>query len=158
MKQLLSILCLMLLPLSMLGQEAIHGVCGLNGDNVLWDLKGDTLFISGRGGMANYEWNNGILAPWTAYSKQIKSVVIRDSVTSIGDYAFQYCTSLSSVTFPNSLKTIGKGAFLECTSLESIVIPDSVYLGGRAFYGCTSLCSITLPEHLLELGGGAFSK
>ena len=97
MKSLLSILCLMILPLSMLGQETVHGVCGLYGDNVLWDLKGDTLLISGRGDMANYEWSSYQLsAPWEAYSKQIKCVVIRDSVTSIGNYAFQYAL-LSSI-------------------------------------------------------------
>ncbi len=158
MKQLLYILCLICLPLSMQGQEAIHGVCGLNGDNVLWDLKGDTLFISGRGDMANYEWRKDPLsAPWTAYSEQIKCVVIRDSVTSIGNYAFQYCTSLTSVTFSSSLKTIGEGAFWECASLESIVIPDSVSIGGSAFCRCFSLRSVTLPEHLPSLGRQAFS-
>ena len=159
MKSLLSILCLILLPLSMLGQETVHGVCGLYGDNIRWDLKGDTLFISGKGDMAKYEWNSYQLsAPWTEYADRIKCVVIEDSVTSVGDYALQYCKKLTSVKFTKSLKTIGEGAFYECISLDSIVIPDSVYLGRRAFYGCTSLCSITLPEHLLELGGGAFSK
>ena len=158
MKQLFSILCLILLPLSMQGQETVHGVCGLYGDNVLWDLKGDTLLISGRGDMANYEWQKDPLsAPWTAYSKQIKYVVIRDSVTSVGNYAFQYCTSLNSVTFSSSLKTIGEGAFYECTSLESVVIPDSVSIGGSAFFRCFSLRSVKLPEHLSALGRQAFS-
>jgi len=158
MKQFISILCLILLPLSIQGQETIHGICGLIGDNVLWDLKGDTLLISGRGDMANYEWQKDPLsAPWKAYSKQIKCVVIRDSVTSIGNYAFQYCTSLTSVTFSSSLKTIGEGAFYECTSLESIVIPDSVSIGGSTFYRCFSLRSVTLPEHLSALGRRAFS-
>ena len=158
MKQFISILCLILVPLSIQGQETIHGICGLIGDNVLWDLKGDTLLISGRGDMANYEWKKDPLsAPWEAYSKQIKCVVIRDSVTSIGNYAFQYCTSLTSVTFSSSLKTIGEGAFYECTSLESIVIPDSVSIGGSTFYRCFSLRSVTLPEHLSALGRRAFS-
>ena len=160
MKHFLFILTLLFLPLSMLGQETIHGVCGLNGDNVQWDLKGDTLFISGRGDMANYEWSNHLLsAPWTAYSKQIKYVVIRDSVTSIGDYAFQYCTSLTSVTFPNSLKTIGEGAFWECTRLESVVIPDSVStIADNAFRLCASLRSVKLPEYLTTLGYNVFNS
>ncbi|MBO4564342.1 MAG: leucine-rich repeat domain-containing protein, partial [Bacteroidaceae bacterium] len=157
LKLFLSILSMTFLPLTMQGQEAIHGVCGLYGDNVLWDLKGDTLFISGRGDMANYEWNSSQRsAPWNAYRAQIKCVIVEDSVTSIGEYAFQQCEKLTTVRFPQSLKKICKGAFWECTNMDSITFPDSVYIGGQAFYRCISLHSITFPEHLLELGGAAF--
>ena len=48
------------------------------------------------------------------------------SVTSIGEWAFYYCSSLTSVTIPNSVTTIGNYAFNECTSLTSVTIPNSV--------------------------------
>ena len=159
MKLLLSILYFILLPLTMQGQEAIHGVCGLYGDNVVWDLKGDTLFISGKGDMMNYEWASADnrSAPWKAYRKQIKCVFVEDAVTSIGEYVFEFCEQLTSIILPQSLKTIGKGCFWKCTKLESINIPDSVLsIGYYAFYGCTSLSSVKLPKHLTTLESSVF--
>ena len=157
MKHLFYILLLTFLPLSLRGQETIRGVCGLYGDNVLWDLKGDTLLISGRGDMANYEWQKPLLsAPWTAYAEGIKCVVIKDSVTSVGDYAFQYCKSLTSVTFSNSLKTIGNGAFWECVNLDSITIPNGVFVGDNAFNRCSSLRCVKLPENVSSMGKTPF--
>ena len=68
---------------------------------------------------------------------------IPDSVTSIGDYAFNGCISLTSVTIPDSVTEIGEGAFQYCSSLKSVTIPDSVTeIGYRAFYGCSSLTSV----------------
>ena len=59
------------------------------------------------------------------------------SVTSIGEKAFDGCTSLTSVTIGNSVTSIGEYAFYNCTSLTSITIPDSVTsIGGSAFSGC----------------------
>ena len=103
MRQFLFILTMIFLPLSMHGQETLHGVCGLYGGNVLWDLKGDTLFIHGKGEMANYDWVGRYLPPWKNYAHQIKCVVIGDSVTSVGDYAMQYCQHLTSLVLPQSL-------------------------------------------------------
>ena len=65
----------------------------------------------------------------------ITELIIPDSMTSIGDYAFYKCNSLTNVTIPNSLTSIGSYAFYECTPLTSVVIPDSVTsIGGGAFY------------------------
>ena len=158
MRQFLYILSMTLLPLFMQAQESVHGVCGLYGGNVLWDLKGDTLFIYGKGEMANYDWDGGYLPPWkNEYSNQIKCVVIGDSVTSVGDYAMQYCQHLTSLVLPQSLKTIGVGAFWECYSLDSVAIPDSVSIERDAFRECTSLHAIKLPEYSLVFGPSAFS-
>ncbi|MCI9643088.1 MAG: leucine-rich repeat domain-containing protein, partial [Eubacterium sp.] len=44
-------------------------------------------------------------------------------IISIGNWAFDYCTSLTNITIPNSVTSIGNGAFANCTSLESITIP-----------------------------------
>ena len=70
----------------------------------------------------------------------LTSVVIGDSVRSIGSVAFRNCTSLTSVEIPDSVTSIGSYAFDSCTSLTSVVIPDSVTsIDDYAFYGCTSL-------------------
>ena len=62
------------------------------------------------------------------------SYTIPNSVTSIGDCAFDGCTSLTSVTIPNSVTSIGDCAFDYCTSLTSVTIPSSVTnIEGYAF-------------------------
>ena len=70
------------------------------------------------------------------------------AVTSIGNYAFSYCSKLTEVTFAEGSQctSIGEHAFDLCTSLTSVNISDSVTsIGSQAFYGCSSLESITLP-------------
>ena len=57
-----------------------------------------------------------------------------DVITSIGNSAFQYCTSLASITIPSSVTSIGNYAFSNCSSLASITIPNSVTsIGNSAF-------------------------
>ena len=73
----------------------------------------------------------------------LTSVVIGDSVTSIGEDAFSYCSSLTSVTIGDSVTSIGDSAFNGCTSLTSVEIPNSVTsIGPRAFYNCSGLTSV----------------
>jgi len=78
-------------------------------------------------------------------------------VTSIGDFAFQFCSSLTSVTIPNSVTSIGNYAFESCSSLTSVTIPDSVTsIGNYAFGSCSSLTSITIPDSVTSIGNGTF--
>ena len=90
--------------------------------------------------------------------KLVTDLVIPDSVTSIGRYAFYGCTGLTNVTIPDSVKSIGYKAFYKCTSLTSVTIPDSVTtIGEYAFEDCTSLTSITIPDSITSIDESAFS-
>jgi len=87
----------------------------------------------------------------------ITSVTIPDTVTSIGNQAFKWCSKLTSITLPTSLTTIGQGVFYNCTGLTSITLPEGITtIGWQAFRGCTGLTSITLPDSLTNTGQEAF--
>ena len=87
----------------------------------------------------------------------LSSITISNSVTSIGDSAFYDCHALSSVIIPNSVTSIGEYAFYDCYSLSSTTIPNSVTsIGGSAFYNCHSLSSITIPNSVTSIGDSTF--
>lgn len=87
----------------------------------------------------------------------LTSITIPNSVTTIGEYAFRSCDSLISITIPNSVTTIEEFAFGNCNSLKSITIPDSVTtIEGFVFYDCDSLTSITIPDSVISIGVDAF--
>ena len=89
----------------------------------------------------------------------LNSIEISNSVTSIGDNAFYLCHSLNSIEIPNSVTSIGDYAFRECSSLNNIEIPNSVTsIEGSAFYCCDSLNSIEIPNSVTSIGDNAFYK
>ena len=161
-KQVLSgllVLCLIfsLLPVSAFADEATaSGTCGYN---LTWTLDGDgTLTISGTGAMTDYSnYGAPYNAPWFNSRTPIKSAIISYGVTSIGDYAFYYCTSLTSVTIGNSVTSIGEHAFEGCSSLASVTIPNGVTsIGEHVFEGCSSLASVTIPDSVMLIWEYAF--
>ncbi|MBR5787144.1 MAG: leucine-rich repeat domain-containing protein, partial [Muribaculaceae bacterium] len=86
-----------------------------------------------------------------------QNTIIPNSVKSIGDYAFMFCSSLTSIQIPNSVTSIGYDAFSYCTSLTSIQIPNSVTsIGESAFFDCFSLTSIQIPNSVTSIGDYAF--
>ena len=79
------------------------------------------------------------------------------AVTSIGEYAFEYCGGLTSITIPESVTNIGNSAFYDCSNLTSITIPESVTnIGINAFSNCSNLTSIAIPESVTNIGKRAF--
>ena len=87
----------------------------------------------------------------------ITEIEIRETVKTIGDYAFKGCTSLVSIVIPDSVTSIGNYAFNGCTSLTRAAIGDSVTsIGNYAFYNCTSLVSIVIPASVTSIGNYAF--
>jgi hypothetical protein len=84
------------------------------------------------------------------------SYAIPDSVTSIGDDAFNYCVGLNSVTLPQNLTRIGVQAFVSCAGLKSVVIPNCVLsIGDSAFCYC-GLTNVTIGNSVTNIGNYAF--
>ena len=80
-------------------------------------------------------------------------------VTSIGEFAVYYCTSLTSVTIPEGVTSIGEWAFSHCHGLTSVTIPSSVMgIGNCAFRGCSGLTSVTIPSSVTSIGHSAFRE
>ena len=151
MKKQLLLLMMMLLP--MMAYAYTFGTCG---KNVTWTLveSTGTLTISGSGAMKDYGYYADV--PWYNFRTKILTVIIEDGVTSIGDAAFFYCSSLTSIEIPNSVTSIGKYVFSYCSELTSIEIPNSVTsIGDGAFSSC-GLTSVTIPNSVTSIGNSAF--
>ena len=151
-----------LLFLALCSFSAIHAE---KSGNINWNLSDDgTLTISGTGDMPDYfyylfsgyeRYNSP--SPWYNDRDKINKVVIKDGLTSIGDFAFYECRNITSVTIPNSVTSIGEYAFWSCASLTSVIIPNSVTsIGNCAFAYCRSLTSVTIPNSVRSMGDGTF--
>ena len=89
--------------------------------------------------------------------RSLKSIIIPNSVKSIGHYAFWGCASLKSITIPVGVVCIGCGAFGNCSSLTRIEIPNGVNgINSFTFNGCGSLESVIIPDSVTSIGNAAF--
>lgn len=81
-----------------------------------------------------------------------------DSLVSIGEMAFSFCTNLPNVIIPNNVITIGGSAFANCGSVTNIFIGNAVTnIGDSAFAECTNLVHLYLGQSLLTIGANAFN-
>ncbi len=96
---------------------------------------------------------------WGAFKEfnTLKSIVIPNSITSIGGSAFYNCNKLETVNIPNSVNSIGSAAFENCYILKEITIPGSVkYLDSHVFSACNLLSKVTIEEGVTVIGSAAF--
>ncbi len=140
-----ALMVLNLLPAGVFAAEVVQqGSCG---ENLTWTLDSyGVLTISGEGEMEDYETFYSE-SPWYDSRELIKAVIIEESVSSIGNYAFESCSNLTNISIPESVISIGENAFFYCTSLVQIAIPANVTsIGYDAFYNCTSLQKIEIDD------------
>ncbi|MBR5515325.1 MAG: leucine-rich repeat protein [Clostridia bacterium] len=117
-----------------------------------------------------------------SHSYGIKKVTIPNSVITIGESAFEWCTSLCEVEIGNNVVTVGDYAFACCYNIESITLPDTLVgignyafeqcraikmlylgknvqrIGNSAFYNCVAVGELELPDSLTYIGVSAFEK
>ena len=136
-------------------------------DNLIFTLKSDDTYEVKRANTSvktvvipslyNQKYVTSIAASGFSRCTSLTSVIIPDSVVSIGEEAFYFSSKLAGVTLGNGVITIGDSAFTGCDALMGITIPDSVKtIGASAFYGCNALKSVTLAEGLTSIGSKAF--
>ena len=95
----------------------------------------------------------------TFCTSNIKHISLPDTMQTIPNDAFEYCSNLQTVSIPNSVESIGNGAFYGCSSLQTINIPDSVKsIGYEAFYGCSNLQTVNIqfPYSVRVIENNAF--
>jgi hypothetical protein len=131
-------------------QATITGYSGVGGAVEIPAVVNEISVVKvGSGDLINNIFGNG--------NTTVTSVTIPDSVTSIGDFAFGYCTNLTSITIPESVTSIGDIALYSCTNLTSVNIPDSVTsIGVSAFSFCTNLNSVNIGNSVTSIGEDTF--
>lgn len=151
------------------------GYCGADdgGENLRWTLDNNgVLTITGSGAMKDYPRYENQRPDWYLNHKDsIRSVVLDNKITHIGDYAFDGCTSIESVRYtgytgnagvalPESVTTIGVHAFSDTGVTGTLKLPEHLTeIDSLAFYHCRKLNGeLKLPDTVKEIGGFAFNR
>ena len=128
-------------------------------NNVEWSFVQETgcLTITGTGKMQN--WTEHQERPWEEIRDEIRRVRICTGLESVGDCAFQNCTSLEELELPEMLVYLGVYSFRGCTALKDVKLPEGIrIICAKAFHNCTALEKIELPASLRNIDMRAFAK
>ena len=137
--------------------EQLPITSGSCGENATWSFADGVLTISGSGAMYDYMGGD---TPWNDYRvKDIRSVVVEEGITHIGNSAFRGFEVAESVSLPNSVTSIGERAF-SGNAMTSVVLPANLEsIGNNAFYICTRLSGeLVIPGSVTTIGESAFDK
>ncbi len=133
--------------------DTLENKCG---DDLYWIYDTGNLTITGTGDMYDYTPTS---MPWQTLSKEIRTILLPDEISSIGAFAFADCYYLPSINIPSSVVTINDGAFENCRLLSTIRFANNGQLttiGSWAFYNCHELKDVVIPEGVTEIGLAAF--
>jgi hypothetical protein len=129
-------------------------------DGVLIDKSRSTLIQFPEGKADSYTIPNSVTSIGNAAFEGctgLTNIMIPDSITNIGNRAFRGCTKLTNVTIPDSVISISAEAFAFCIDMTNIVIGGSLTsIGEQAFEYCSSLTSVTIPKGVSNIADGAF--
>ena len=128
------------------------------GDDLYWEYADGVLTITGTGDMYDYAADTDV--PWYDVRGNIKTVILPDAMTKIGQNAFYKCTAMTSINMPTSLTAIGEKAFAQDTKLAcEIILPASMTtIASRAFFNCQAVTAFhieattppTIPNDAFE--------
>ncbi len=165
-----SFVVLSLFSMPVFAYDSTDGMCG---SNIEWTFNGETgeMILEGEGEMTEcYIYNEEATLeegteeyifddcfPWSVFRDEIKSVTVKEGITSISSYAFGRCSNLTKVTLPDGLKHIRWSAFFR-TGITEITIPNSVVSIGKTAFAGSKLTEITIPENVGIIGEGAFEN
>ena len=130
-------------------------------NNVLFNKSGTELHQYALGLTASsYTAPNNVetISDGAFSGSSLQSITLPDTLHTIGNYAFNSCTSLTSLTLPDSVESIETSTFNGCTSLSSLTLSSSLQtIGNQAIYNCPELTSITLPASVTSIDNEAFA-
>lgn len=141
------------LYLKLESSEVVDNKCG---ENLYWEFASGALIIIGAGDMYDYTSSS---MPWKQSNNEIRTILLPESMTNIGAFAFADCYYLPSITIPATVNSIGNGAFENCRLLSTISFANNGQLttiGSWAFYNCHELKDVVIPEGVTEIGHAAF--
>ena len=101
----------------------------------------------------------GIAANAFMNNTSITSVVLPETITTIGSQAFSGCTQLKTINFPANLERIENSAFYNCRMLTEANMSDNItYIGTQAFQQCQNLKSVNIPKNITMIYDLTFSN
>ena len=133
------------------------GVCG---DNLTWtiDTESGVFTVSGTGDMYDYDDTEAGRAPWYYYRPKVKKLVIKNGVTSVGAWAFNWCENMTAAVIPDSVQRFGECSFSACFKLSDIQIPDGVTdIPQGLFMNSRALQEVSFPDSVKTFGTHTFS-